>query len=156
MSWTHLHLLLNHVPVLGTIFGLLLLGVAMIIKSAELKKASLGIFIITALATIPVYLTGNSAEDTVEHLPAVAESIIDQHQEWALISLVTVGVLGLFATGGLLVARRLRAFPTWIVTTTLIFSLVVGGLMAWTANLGGQIRHTEIRSESQFLPPSDD
>ena len=28
MDWTHIHLLLNHVPVLGVIFGFLLLAYA--------------------------------------------------------------------------------------------------------------------------------
>jgi len=31
-------------------------------------------------------------------------------------------------------------------------SLIVSGLMAWTANVGGQIRHTEIRSNAS--PPT--
>ena len=30
----------------------------------------------------------------------------------------------------------------------LVASLIVSGLMAWTANLGGQIRHTEIRADN--------
>ena len=156
MSWTHLHLLLNHIPVLGSVFGLLLLVVAMMRRSAELKKVSLGVFIIAALFAIPVYLTGNLAENAVENLPGVSESIVDQHQQWALISLAAVGVLGLFALGGLWLSRRSRALPTWIVTMSLIFSLTIGGLMVWTANLGGQIRHTEIRAELQSPASPDD
>ena len=35
-------------------------------------------------------------------------------------------------------------------------SLLVGGLMAWTANLGGQIRHTEIRSGANAPAVSGD
>jgi hypothetical protein len=31
-------------------------------------------------------------------------------------------------------------------------AVIVSGLMAWTANLGGQIRHTEIRSNAS--PPT--
>ena len=56
MTAAHVHLLLNHIPILGSIFGLLLLCYGMLRKSDEIKKTSLGIFVITALLTIPVYL----------------------------------------------------------------------------------------------------
>ena len=38
MSWGYVHLLLNHVPVIGTILGLLLMLVAFVRKSEELKQ----------------------------------------------------------------------------------------------------------------------
>jgi hypothetical protein len=36
----HLHLLLNHIPVLGIAFGLALVSLALLRKSEELKKES--------------------------------------------------------------------------------------------------------------------
>jgi hypothetical protein len=33
--------------------------------------------------------------------------------------------------------------------------LLVAGLMAWTANLGGQIRHSEIRASAQASAGED-
>ena len=68
MNATHLHLMLNHIPVLGTVFGLGLLVFALWRKSEELKKAALGIFLIVALLAVPVYLTGEPAEGVADLL----------------------------------------------------------------------------------------
>ncbi len=79
MSAAHVHLLLNHIPILGSIFGLLLLSYGMLRRSDEIKKTSLGAFVITALLTIPVYLAGDGAAAIVRSLPGVSDAIIQQH-----------------------------------------------------------------------------
>jgi len=146
MNATHLHLILNHIPVLGTAFGLGLLLFGLWRSSDELKKTALGIFVIVALAAVPVYLTGEPAEDGVESLPGVSKPIIEQHEEAAAVSFTGVVVLGVAALTGLICFRRGRLLPAWSSVSLLVASLIVSGLMAWTANLGGQIRHSEIRA----------
>ena len=49
MNPAHLHLMLNHIPVLGTAFGLGLLAFALWRRSDELKKTALGVFVLVAL-----------------------------------------------------------------------------------------------------------
>ena len=71
MDAAHIHLLLNHIPILGTIFGLLLLCYGIWKHSDEIKKASLGTFVIVALITIAVYLTGDGAAQIVGNLSEV-------------------------------------------------------------------------------------
>ncbi len=146
MSWVHLHLLLNHVPVMGTFLGLLFLLVAFFLKSEELKKVTLGFFVLIAIVTIPVYLTGEPAEDLIENIPGVSKAVIGRHEDAALFSLIAVEVAGCVALVGLIFNRRKKWLANLFATITLAFSLATGGLMAWTANLGGQIRHTEISS----------
>lgn len=155
MNAAHVHLILNHIPVIGMAIGFLLLAVAMTKKSTELMKVSLGVFIIMALIAIPTYLTGKAGEEVVEHLPGVAQSIIDQHEEAAGLSLVAVEILGALALGGLLFFRRSPTIPRWFVGTALILSIVVAGLMGYTANLGGQIRHAEARPGFKSSPSPD-
>lgn len=150
MNWAHIHLMINHFPVIGVIFGFLLLVAAMVKKSEELKKVSLGIFIIMALIAIPVYLTGEPAEEMVEDLVGVSESIIEQHEEMALISLIAVILLGVTAAVGLFFFRHSVTIPGWFVVIALILSIIAGGLIGKTANLGGQIRHSEIRKDFQL------
>ena len=148
MNWAHVHLLINHIPVLGTLFGTLLLVFGIVKKNEEIKRVSLGIFVIIAVAALPVYFTGEPAEEIVEHLPGVDESILEEHEESALISFIAVGILGIFAIGTLWRYRRVDTIPKRFVIAGLILSIIVFGLMAWTADLGGKIRHSEIRSES--------
>ena len=152
MSWGHVHLLLNHVPVIGTFLCLLLLLVAFARKSEELKKVTLGLFVLIALVTIPVYLTGDPAQDMVQNIPGVSRAMINRHEDSALFSLIAVEVAGVIALVGLLLFRRNKGLANLLTIVTLVFSLITGGLLAWTSNLGGQIRHTEISSGANAQP----
>jgi uncharacterized membrane protein len=146
MNWAHVHLLLNHIPVIGIGFGILLLAAGWVRKSEEVKRIGLQFFVLLGVLTLPVYLTGEPAQKIVQALPGVSKQIIEQHEEAALLALIAMSILGLFALVGLILFRQREVLPSWVVTTSFILSLVVGVLMARTANLGGQVRHTEIRS----------
>jgi len=147
MSAAHIHLLLNHIPILGSIFGLLLLGYGMLRKSDEIQKTSLGVFVITALLTIPVYLTGDGAAEIVGNLPGVSTAIIQQHNKAATITLIAIEILGVVSLLGLFLSwcsrRELR---NWMTLGLLILAMISSGLGAWTGSIGGQIRHTEVRA----------
>ena len=155
MSWGHLHLLLNHVPVIGTLLALLLLLVAFVRKSEELKKVTLGLFVLIALVTIPVYLTGDPAEEMIENIPGISKVMIERHEDAALFSLIAVEVAGTIALAALLLFNRKKWLGNLLAIVTLAFSLLTGGLLAWTSNLGGQIRHTEISSAVGSQPQTE-
>lgn len=146
MNTTHLHLLLNHVPVVGAALGVLILLIGCWRKSDEVKKAALILFALVSLVAIPAYVSGEPAEDGVKGLPGISKPIIEKHEEAAAVAFTGIVVLGLLALVGLIRYRRERAIPPWFTTSALVVSLIVCGLMAWTANLGGQVRHTEIRA----------
>lgn len=152
MTASYVHLLLNHVPVLGTIFGLLLLSLAVLRESEELKRLSLLVFVLIGLSVAPVYMSGERAEEVVEDLPGVLESVIEEHEDSATVSAVGAGLLGVASLWGLWSCRRERNLPRWLVTTALVLSIVAAGLMSRTAQLGGQIVHQEVREG--FVPPS--
>ena len=156
MNPVHLHLMLNHVPVLGTAFSLALLGWALLRKSEELKKVSLGFFVIIALLAIPAYLTGEPAEELVENLPGVSKASIEQHEEAAQVAFAGVLIVGVAALGGLVFFRRGKLVSDWLSVIVLVLSLIVFALMARTANLGGLIRHPEIRSDAQASMVNDE
>ncbi len=157
MNLAHVYLILNHVPVLGIGFGILLLAIGMVKKCDGFVKASLLLFVVAALAALPTYFTGEPAEEIVEHLPSVSESAIEQHEEAAEAALVGTEVLGVIALAGLLVFSRSSTVPTWFMTFTLVISLAAGGLMARTAGLGGRIHHQEIRGDDgAYLPMQED
>jgi uncharacterized membrane protein len=150
MNWPHIHLIINHFPVIGFIFGLLFVLYAMLRKSEELKKTSLGFFVLVALITVPVYFTGDQAGDVMERLPDVSKSLVEQHEEAASVALTGAVILGIVAAGGLFFFRRAAAIPRWLMMLALILTIAVNGLVAYTANLGGQIRHPEARKDFQL------
>lgn len=155
MTGAHIHLLLTHVPVMGIVFGTLVLAYAWIRGRKEAIQIGLGIFALSALAAVVVYLTGEAAEEAVEGLAGVSEAVIERHEEAALVALVATLGLGVLSLIGLWLSRR--AVPRWFSGGLLAMALVVNGVMAWTANLGGQINHPEIRSTTTaFAPASQD
>lgn len=147
MDFTHLHLALNHVPVLAAVFGMIVLTVGILLRSVHIRNVGLGFLVLSALVAIPVYFTGESAEEIVERMQGSVEGLIDRHQAAAQLSLALAIISGIFAVGALVPMRtaltRLRGFLT---LGGLLFSVLTCASMAWTANLGGQIRHTEIRA----------
>ena len=146
MNGAHLHLLINHVPILGTVFGLALLAFGWWRKSEDIKKAALGTFVIVALGAVATYLTGDPAEDIVKGLPGVSRAAIGRHDDaagWAMWGSIIVGVVAL---GGLIWSRGGKPLKHWVFTLVLIGSILVSAMMARTAFLGGKIRHTEFDS----------
>jgi uncharacterized membrane protein len=146
MSLAHLHLILNHLPVLGTVFGLAALAVGLRKPSEDLKRFALVAFATSALLAVPAYLTGEPAEDGVKRLPGMAVAAVERHEEAAGAALGAVLALGVLALTGLIIFRHHRPVAKWSAVTSLLGAVVVSGLMGWTANLGGRIRHPEISS----------
>jgi uncharacterized membrane protein len=154
MNGAHLHLLINHIPVLGTFFGLALLAFGVWKRSDELRKAALGTFVIVALAAVATYLTGDPAEDVIKGLPGVSRAMIGRHDDAAGIALGGAIALGVLALGGLIWFRGGRQIKNWFSFLALAAAILVTGLMAWTANLGGQVRHPEIRPNTAPMTTS--
>ena len=102
MNSAHDPLLLDHVPIIGSIFGFLLLSVAITMKSDELKKVGLWFCMIIALASIPVYLTSELTEQFVRRNSDLLESIIEQLESSAMVSLIAIECLGLASVVGIL------------------------------------------------------
>lgn len=152
MNGAHLHLMLNHLPVLGTVFGLGLLAYGVLGKKPALLKVSLVVFVLAALAAGAAYLTGEQAEEVVEHLAGMSEALIEPHEEAAWIALLGAGVLGVLALGGLIWFRQ-REVPKAFSVAALVVALAVSGWMVYTANLGGKIHHPEIRAADAVSVP---
>ena len=144
MSVGHLHLMLNHFPVIGAVFCVLLLALAVWRNSSELGKVSFGALALVGAASIVVFLTGEPAEELIENLPGFSDAITERHEDVALIATIAMGIVGALALAVLAVLRR-RALPRSIIAAGLVASVGVGALMGYTGFLGGQVRHTEIR-----------
>jgi len=155
MNFAHVHILLNHIPILGTLFGFILYVIAVARRDEDLKKICWGIFVVVALLAIPTYLTGDPAADIVKDLPGVEKSVIERHDDAATASFVALCVLGAASLGALLWIRRSKFVPAWASIALLALSLITTGMMAWTGNLGGQIRHSEIRSGTVSPPHAE-
>lgn len=148
MNPTHIHLVISHLPIFGTVLGAVVLAYAIFAKSKSTQIAAYILFIISSLGAGIAYLTGEEAEETVEGLPGVAESAIEQHEEFALFALVSLIVLGVAAIVSIIIASRKKEASGGLGRAMLALSFISFGMVARTGFLGGQIRHTEIHSSA--------
>lgn len=143
MSIVHLHLILNHVPVIGMVFALLILGVAAWRRNDGMGRLGLAVMVGLSLVTAVVFLSGEPAEEAIERVAGVSEAMIHPHEEAAEAALIATGIAGVLALTALSAYRR-RALPRWLTGAAFTAALVSTTMLGWAANLGGQIRHTEI------------
>ncbi|MBX7062670.1 MAG: hypothetical protein K1X52_13520 [Pyrinomonadaceae bacterium] len=125
-------------------------------KSDELKQLALLVLIFAAVVTIPVYLSGEPTEDAVEKLAGVSHDLIEQHEDaayFAMISMMITGVISLI--GFILMMAKKTAAAKFLVLVALLLAVGSAGLMARTSNLGGQIRHSEIRTGDAATQPTE-
>jgi len=153
MDLAHLHLLLNHFPTIGMIIGGGLFVVALIAKSTDLKLASLVVLLGIALIAIPTYVSGNGAQDAIKALPGVSKSLIETHEGTAFVGLGFMELLGAFAWLALWQYRRLARIPNWNLAVILVLTLLTFSVMVRASNLGGEIRHQEIRASPAEVTP---
>lgn len=143
MNSVQMHLALTHVPVVLSLVGLVMLIIALLTRNSTLVKTSYIIILIAAVATLPVYFSGEGAEEAIEYLPGVSKNLIEEHEEVAKLSMISIGIAGIAALAALLF-NKLRYAGKYFKIAVLLIAICSGGLMAQTAHLGGQIRHTEI------------
>jgi hypothetical protein len=155
LSPAHLHLILNHIPVLGTtIFAPVILIWGLARHSRDITVTGLLLAVILAVTAVPTYLTGEPAEKQIENAPWFQESRVESHEEWAEAGLVAVLITGVIALVALWRARRAQPL-TPVFTNLVLAGLVVSAvLFALAALTGGEIRHDEIRAASRTTEPS--
>jgi hypothetical protein len=153
MDIAYLHVVINHLPIMGVPIALALMLLGMWSRSEAVKHAALLAFVALGVATVAVYLTGHGGEDFVERAAGVNEDAIERHEEMATVAFVAVEILAalslvLFvAYGGLrLLARRageVRRIPVAALVLVLVAAAATSATLGYTGRLGGKISHTE-------------
>ncbi|HVZ22252.1 MAG TPA: hypothetical protein VG871_14370 [Vicinamibacterales bacterium] len=145
LSPTHVHLLLNHIPSIAFIVGVVLFIAGLIARSDHIKQASLVIIAGVALLTIPTYFTGDAARKALETNKDVPLQLMLQHESAAFVALMLMLVTGGFAWLGLWQYRRMLRLPVWNAAVIVLLSVITFGAVTYASSLGGDIRHPEIR-----------
>lgn len=156
MNPTHIHLLINHLPVFGSILGAFVLAQGIWKKSSTAIVAAYTVFLCCSFGAGIAYLTGEPAEETVENIQGINEMMLEEHEEIAIVALIAFIILGVVSLLGLLVELRKYPVSRRIAISTLLISLVSFGIVAWTGYIGGQIRHTEINATVPLQNQSED
>src|SRR5688572_15593234 len=131
MTGAHLHLALNHVPVVLVPVAVVMLSYAMASKSADLTKAALVLLIVSTLFGAGAFLTGEPAEEAVAQIAGVSTEAIEAHEELAPIAAAATALAGVFALVVLLKWRPGGA-TSWSMIATLVVAFAAAVLLAWT------------------------
>jgi len=140
----HVHMLLNHFPAVGTIVGLSLLLLSFVRKNDHLRKASFEVIFLIALATMPVYVSGQAAAETIKGLSGVSAEAIVAHNDAALGSFVMMEITGFLAWLALWRMRRAGHSTRGLTYAVLVLTVLTVVAVTRAANLGGGIRHPEV------------
>lgn len=144
MNGAHIHLLLNHVPILGSVFALCLLLYGIFFKNRSILYAGLVTVVVTSLIGIPAFLSGEEAEHMVEPIIGINREALEEHEDMAEIAFWAMLMNGVIALGTLSSGRKTGTPAQALVWLSLSGLLLVTVLMARTGGSGGEIRHTEI------------
>ena len=150
MNQAHIHLLITHLPIFGSILGGLVLVHGIWTKSNHTMVAAYNLFILSAIGAGIAYLTGEGAEEAVENIQGIAEATIEKHEDFALFALISLIMLGIASLLGLLVTYSKSIMTRTVAFVVLFIALISFVLVARTGYLGGQIRHTEVHSNNQL------
>lgn len=137
----YLHLLSNHFPILGSLFGVLLLVVALIKPNLKTTLSAYLILLIGGIGGFVAYFTGEPAEESIEHVPGISHKLIHVHEEMAENALIFVFILTAAAIIGLWAQRAEWKSAKKIELFTLVVGIIAFILFAFTGYLGGHIRH---------------
>lgn len=146
INGVHLHLLLNHVPILGSVFALVLLIIGYFNRNDILSKTGLWTLVVVSVIAIPVFLSGEEAEHAVEGIMGVSEVSIETHEDQAAIAFWSLMCSGAIALGTLLSALKSQNIHRTLLLLNVFLMLGTFVLMARAGNSGGAIRHPEINA----------
>ncbi len=144
MNAAQLHLMTAHLPVLGVPFSLALLLSGLLWRSETLWRAGCWAVLLSAAFAAFPYFSGPSAYELVAKTFNVESEPVETH---AVVARATS--LGLVLLAALTMSSLLRDWQGDPPGKPLKITIVVGALLAayalaWSAHLGGTIRHPEL------------
>jgi uncharacterized membrane protein len=142
----HLHIAINHIPVVLVPAALVVLAVGVWRRSQPLFRTGIVIAWVGVASGLATYFTGDAAADLVMAVEKAQEKTLDpivgEHDAsagWALGSAVLVAAAGVWAW-------RRRGFGREVTVPLLVLTALCTAILCRTALLGGRIRHPEARA----------
>jgi hypothetical protein len=152
LNAAHLHLVLNHVPTLGTAVALALLLLALIRRHEVLLHVGLEVLFVIAVVTMPVYVTGAAAYADLRKGAEFSDIAARLHQDVALTGFAVTEFAGFVAWVALWQSRRTGRAGRGLVAAATLLSILALAIMGRAATLGGEINHSEIRAGGVAAP----
>lgn len=144
MDGLQLHLLTNHLPIVGTFAALLVVLVGMVRRSDSAISTGLIVYALMALMAVPAYLSGEEAEERVEQIAGINEGAIHEHEEMAELTLWLTVISGVLAVGAVITHTRNMKISSKIALAFVIIAIAAFAQAARTGHEGGKIRRPDL------------
>lgn len=152
-SMEHLHVLLNHFPIIGLAMGILALALALAMRSRPAQIVALVLVFVSAASAWPVNFTGERAYKPMRGLvDDDGSDMLDMHMDHAEKAAPAFYALAALAAAALLAPRKWPRSTIPLTVATLALAVACNVAAGWIALAGGQIRHPEFRKG--FSPPT--
>lgn len=148
MNDAHLHMVVNHFPIIGTIVAIGILIAGLLNKNQSIINTAYVLFIIGAVFGIISMNTGEGAEELVEDMPGIGWKIIHEHEELAEKMTLLLDVLGILSLVGFYFQYKNNPKQKLVSYLILVLSIASLFVIQKVGTSGGEIRHTEIRNET--------
>jgi hypothetical protein len=151
----YIHVVLNHLPIYGTILAALALAISLVLRSRAAQITALIITLLAGASAYPVLVSGQRAYRAIRGMAddAGAEAL-DEHMDRAEKTIGAFYFLALLAIAGLLVPIKWPKTSFPLAAVTLAAALICSGLAVYIAQAGGQVRHPEFRPSETPTPTS--
>jgi hypothetical protein len=152
----YIHVLLNHLPIYGTMLGALALAISLVLRSRAAQITALILTLIAGASSYPVFITGQRAYKTIRGVSDDAGADwLDEHMDRAEKTIGAFYFLALLALGGLLVPIKWPKAGLPLVAVTLAVAVICSGIAVYIAQPGGRVRHPEFRPSEISNPTSE-
>jgi len=154
----HLHLAINHVPIIGLTVACLPVLIGILFHSRGALASGLLAVILCTTVMPAIMKTGGSAYDSFMDgsiepgLDDAGKTALRQHAHRADATAPVVYAAGILALVALLVLTKFPLQAAWISWAVLLGCTFAIALSVWTAEAGGRIRHSEFRPPEKSSP----
>ena len=149
MNLPHIHLVLNHFPIVTLLFGFCILVIGRIRRNESVTRVALGLLVLGGFVALGSYFTGDPAADAIQSHSSFPKDLVHQHELAAGFGLASMLITACAAAGALYLSTKKRGIPKWYMILTFVLNFWALTVIAQTSYLGGQISHPEIRSDSK-------
>jgi len=154
ITTAHLHVLVNHIPVVGLPIIMLLLAWGLLRREDAVVRAALIGTVLLAIGTWFTDYTGDGAKDDIRHLAWANKAAITAHEDAGDQAEMVAIAAGVVALATLVLARGGRPMRRPLLFVVLVLLIGSSALAARAGWRGGKIRHDEFGLTPAAVPDS--
>jgi hypothetical protein len=151
MNWAHFHLIVNEVPILGSVFAAVLLLAASFARARDAwARSGLLILGLAVLGVLAAFLSGIPAIEVISGDPRSSGKALSQHHIRGLVAVALTVLSSIVGIVSFVLARKHGSYSRRSVVIVLLTAIGMAAAMIWTGQAGGRINHPELQESGDL------